>query len=513
MSASPPSSLELRSDGSSATAGRIRSMRAIGAMALFAIGLLLFWPTTATLIEAWEDDTVRRTYTHGYFIAAITFWLLWRNRSYWADVRIAPSVVAFVAALGTGIAWLVAYRAGLQIVHQVLVPAILFFAFAACYGVTAARRASFAYGFFYFAVPLWDAFVPLLQSASVFMTRMLLRAVGIPAYFSGNTFSLPYGSLEIADGCAGLHFFVVALAIAFLYGEINGDTRRTRAKLVIFAVLLAMVTNWVRIFIIAVAGHLTDMQHPLVSEEHYTFGWMMFVGAMVVFFVVVRRWPIQASELPTAAAGDLSAPTFAGRGVALALVGLVAAPLWLFLDRNEAPLAGETQVPQNVAGWSLQSEARSDWQPVFIAADAQQSAVFTRASTTVETFAALYASQQHGKELLGYGNSVTGPDFKVKHRGSAGSWLEMEAVDVRGTTWLLWYGYRIGEQWQRPGLSLQLSYGVKSLTSAPLSAVVAFRTPCAGDDCSAARSVLSDFAADAWSGSARVADITPNVGR
>lgn len=492
----------------------MRSVRAVGAMVLFAIGLLLFWPTTASLIEKWED-TVWRTYTHGYVIAAITFWLLWRNRSNWARGPASPSIAAFVALIAISVGWLVAYRSGLQVVHQTLLPAILFLAMAACYGVTAARRAAFAFGFFCFAVPFWDALIPVLQSASVFATRLLLRMVGIPAYFSGNTFTLPAGSLEIAGGCSGLHFFLVALAISVLYGEVNGDSRRTRVKLVIFAALLAMVTNWLRIFIIAIAGHLTDMQHPLVSEEHYTFGWMMFAGAMVVFFLVVRRWPIQSSDAATAdEAGEVSSRAFAGRGIALALVGLVVAPLWLFLDQNRAPLGGDTRaVPATVPKWSLQADARTDWQPVFVAADIQQSAVFTRASSTVETVAALYASQHQGKELLGYDNSLTGAGWRVKRRGSAASWLEMEAVDGRGVTWLIWYGYRIDEQWHRPGLSLQLIYGLRSLLSAPLSAVVAFRTQCAGDDCSAARAVMGEFAADAWSGSAHDAGVAPNDGR
>lgn len=486
-------------------------------MALLAIGLLLFWPTTATLIEQWED-TVRRTYTHGYLIAATTFWLLWRGRGSWAHVRIVPSAVAFAALLAASIAWLVAYHAGLRIVHQVLMPAIIFFAVAACYGLTIARRVSFAFGFFYFAVPLWDALVAPLQSASVFATRQLLRVAGIPAYFSGNTFTMPAGSLEIAGGCSGLHFFVVALAIALLYGEVNRDSWRIRARLAIFAALLAMATNWLRIFIIAVAGHLTDMQHPLVSDEHYSFGWLMFLGAMVVFFLVVRRWPIESSESApgTTDDGEQGQSAVAWPAVALALGGLLVVPVWLFVDDNRASAADVTSVlPAAVPGWLVSSEAHDDWQPVFVGADVVHEQTFTHASNAVETFSAVYASQHHGKELLGYKNSVTGKSLNVKQQAGAADarWLEMAAIDGRGETWLLWYAYRIDEQWYRPGLSLQLGYGVRSLTAAPLSAVVALRTVCAGDDCSAARAVLGEFAAAAWPSSELRIHVTANDGQ
>jgi hypothetical protein len=276
----------------------------------------------------------------------------------------------------------------------------------------------------------------------------------------------------------------------------------------VFAILLAMATNWLRIFIIAVAGHLTDMQHPLVSKEHYTFGWMMFVGTMIVFFLVVRRWPVHASE----SAADVedstgqATRTIAWRGVALALAGLLLAPVWLFADTNRATVDGATAVlPATVPGWSVDSGVREDWQPVFAGAEALQRRTFSRSSQTVETFAALYASQHQHKELLGYDNSVAGVNQTIKRQSSpnnAAAWIEMEAVDSRGDRYLLWYAYRIDEHWYRPGLTLQLAYGVRSLLSAPLSAAVAFRTVCASDDCSEARAVLSKFAADAWPGSA-----------
>ena len=50
---------------------------------------------------------------------------------------------------------------------------------------------------------------------------------------------VPAGSLEIAGGCSGLHFFIVGVAIAALYGELNRDSLRTRVQLVALAALLA----------------------------------------------------------------------------------------------------------------------------------------------------------------------------------------------------------------------------------------------------------------------------------
>src|SRR5687768_18302970 len=156
------SSLELTTVTGRPTMSRIQNLRALGAIALVVLGFVLFWPTTLSLVEQWED-TVRRTYTHGYLIVALTLWLLWRNRRSWSQVELRPSVPAFVAVVAASVIWLITYRAGVRIAHQALLPAMIFGAFTACYGVTASRRNLLPFGFIYFAVPLWDALNPFLQ--------------------------------------------------------------------------------------------------------------------------------------------------------------------------------------------------------------------------------------------------------------------------------------------------------------------------------------------------------------
>lgn len=498
------SSLELTTVAGRPTMSRIQNLRALGAIALVVLGFALFWPTTLSLVEQWED-TVRRTYTHGYLIVALTLWLLWRNRSSWVQVELRPSALAFIAVVAASILWLITFRAGVRIAHQALLPAMIFGAFIACYGFAAARRNLLPFGFLYFAIPLWDALNPLLQSASTLAVRMLLRTAGIPAYFVGNTFTLPAGSLEIAGGCSGLHFFIVGVAIAVLYGELNRDSWLTRVKLVVLAALLAMLTNWIRIFIIAVAAHLSDMQHYLVREEHYSFGWIMFVGTMVIFFLIARRWPVPPEPVIDTNATPPQTGAIAWPGAAMALGSLLVAPTWLMADNNVVALEDIPEVmPVRVAGWSTESLTTSNWQPVFIGADIVQRAAFSKDSHTVEGFAALYADQHQGKELVGFNNSVLGESLTIRQRASSagtGPWMEMEAADWRGDRWLVWYAYRLDEQWYARTLPMQVQYGVRSLTSAPLSAVVAFRTPCAGEDCSTARTTLREFTASNGSSS------------
>ena len=109
---------------------------------------------------------------------------------------------------------------------------------------------------------------------------------------------LAAGVFEVAGGCSGIHFLIVSLALATLYGEIGRDSLKVRLQLVALAAGLALLTNWLRVYIIIVAGHLTDMQHFLIREGHYNFGWMLFAGMMVVFFLLARRFAPIAPPSP-----------------------------------------------------------------------------------------------------------------------------------------------------------------------------------------------------------------------
>lgn len=500
------SNVEVSSGGLSATSASglpVGTVRALIAIGLMILGFALFLPTTLSLNVRWQD-TVARAYTHGYLIVAISLWLLWRGRAAWAQPRVKPSIPAFLCVIAGGLVWLIAYRAGLQIVHQALLPCIIAAAVWTCFGWPLTRRMALPLAYLGFAIPLWDAINPLLQSMSTMAVRVLLGFVGVPAYFVGNTFQIPAGSFEIADGCSGLHFFIVAIAIAVLYGEVNRDSLRTRVKLVVLAATLAIVTNWVRVFIIVMAGHLTDMQHSLVSKEHYTFGWFLFAGTMLLYFLIVRRWPAEdegvdstPAEAPTP--GRSAIPL---KGLGLAALGMLFAPMINALDQIGDRTAGSADANQPVtveapAGWVEQTPTRS-WSPVFEGVDAEVRHEFRKGNVTIEAYVAVYYEQRQHKELINHGNSLLGTEMKADSQAAGpGEWQEVRAHDAAGNSWLLWYAYRVGNRWHSRPLSVQLDYATQSLYADPVSSAVLLRSRCAAD-CESSRAELTQFVSATW---------------
>lgn len=472
-------------------APRLQQRTALTAIAIMLLTFVCLWPTSTSLMVRWEDG-IHRTYTHGYAIVALSLWLIWRDRS-----RLATAAACFPALavlVATTLLWLIVWRAGLQIVHQTLLPAMTLIAVLACCGPAVTRQLLLPILYLYCAIPVWDAANPVLQWISVFAVRSLLRIADIPAFFDGNRFQIPAGSFEIADGCSGVHFFVVALSIAILYGAINRDVLRTRIKLIAFALALAMLTNWLRIFIIVVAGHLTDMQHRLIVGEHYSFGWFMFAGAMLLYFLVVRRWPLPAAAMVSGAAST-SAP--AAAAVALAVVTVAAGPAWAALDDNRAVDATAHRLPADVNGWTVHSAA-SDWRPLFKGADEDQRLEYRSQSVSVEAYRATYLFQLQGREILGHENSLMSGMRTLGQQADAAPspWRASLGRDESGDQWVIVHVQRVDDVWAAPGVQAQLDYGVRSLFDAPLSSIIVLRSRCQ-PDCSAASASLRRFIAAA----------------
>jgi EpsI family protein len=462
------------------------------------IGAWLFWPSTDSLLHEWLDVPAS-AYRHGLLVVAITAWLAIRAvRARAARPAAEPRLWLPLVLLGAAsITWLVAWRSGIQVAHQALVPAVLWLAIWCSLGRRVAEATAVPMALLYSAIPVWHILVPALQSATVFVVSVLLRVLAIPAYVVGDLVYIPSGAFHVEEGCAGLHYFIVAATIGVLYGELREDRWRTRASLLALCLGLALVSNWLRVVIIVIAGHLTDMQHYLVRVDHATFGWVTFAVAMIVFVLVARAWPAAEAPLnapPTAAATR----TARGALIAAGLAALVAAigPAWGWIAPVRAAAAPNLSLPASLAGWSGPADTcQGAWRPQFPTADLQVRREFSRDGARVCLFAASYLSQHQGKELIGYSTSVAGEDGDVV----AMNGLESEGRQVRElrlggdlrADQLVWYGYVVGRGEMTRGVEAQLRYALASLHGAPAASVFAIGTPCV-PDCAAARRRLGE---------------------
>ena len=480
-----------------------RYLRLYWIAALACVTALVYWPSTLFLYEKWSDAS-SKTYTHGWLILVICIALVVRSRRELATAAVSPSPRAAVALAATIVVWLVAYRASIEGLEVPLQPLIFWLAVTTAFGWAVGRPLLFPVAYFYFAQPVWYG-MPL-QELTLWVIRGVLAVAGPPAVVAGDVIHLSNGTFVIEEGCSGLHFMIVGLAVAALYGEQRRDPWPVRARQLALMAGLALLANWVRVYTVIEAGYLTDMQSYLVRVSHYGFGWGVFAVALFIFFWLAPSLGSEPAPPPLVAAPAPAAavvPRAELTGVAAAAAILVALPAFNAAARMAHPkpslphLAAELdpEPPWHAAPLDV----RSDWLPVFPAADEMRRGAFANdAGDTVETLAVAYRVQRQGAELVGESSSVIGNRLQARAEqvvgSAAGPFREAEVVGPARARSLIWWRYRVdGRNLVNP-LGQQLLYGVNALVWQPSAGLIALRTPCRGD-CGSARGTLQEFVA------------------
>lgn len=271
----------------------------------------LLWPTLDGIFSRWLK--LDESYSHGFLLLVVTFFLVFRV------VRQRPLIPGFypfwlvpfvLALLAYGLGDLLRIQA-LQ--HLMVVPLILG-ALAVLLGWKQVRWLIAPVGLLFFAMPVWDFLAWTLQLITTEVNRLLLGLFDIEFEVEGVfVYLIGVGTFEIAHGCSGLRYLLVGQSLALMYGELNFRTVRARVILFASSVFLALLANWVRVFVIIYMGYETNMQTSLIGD-HESFGWWVFASTLIPLFWIGRR--LESSKRERASSEedpDSRAPVLVGR--------------------------------------------------------------------------------------------------------------------------------------------------------------------------------------------------------
>jgi exosortase len=466
---------------------------------LVALVVLAYWPGARALWGFWSNDNTAGA--HGFLVAPLAGWLLYRSRHRLAAVRVRPVPAACLVLVAGSIAWSVCWRAGIQELEILALPVLMLLGVYAALGWEAARVAAFPIGYLYFAVPAWGIFINPLEHLTTLAVGFLAPLLGIPARTEGDLIFIPGGIIEVARGCSGQGFLTVGLAVAALLGELENARLMRRAMLLLVMGALAVISNWIRVLVILDAGYVTHMRHVLVTQGHFVFGWVLFSTLMVAGTWWLSRNPLSAQgESPPAGAPPQGLiATSVATAVALVVVPLAVYTMVLPLDVQVTPIAfkapagrGEWRGPLTTVGTG------GEWRPAYVGQHSEWYFAYEGPSGhNVEMVAIGYPMQAQGRELVNEENSLFGadapePTAETPVALGAHSYTEIVSTGPRGHRWIAWSVYDIGGRQFVTPLWSQLWYGLRSLAGPPYSVQFAFRAECS-DSCDAARASLRSF--------------------
>lgn len=388
------------------------SMRSVWMLpALAAAGALLilfglFWPTFHSMVEVWERS---ETFAHGYIVFPIVIWLIWRMRDDLAHVAPRPDPLGLAALAAAGASWLLADAGSVNVVEQYAFIAMLFAAVWAVLGRAFVRAALFPLAFMFFAVPVGEFLILPLMNMTADFTVAMLQATGIPVYREGTFFSIPSGNWSVVEGCSGLRYLIASVTLGVLYAYLTYRSWKRRLLFSLAAILVPLLANSGRAYMIVMIAHLSDMKYAL-GVDHYIYGWVFFGFVMLLLFWVGTFW--REDDKPQIAMSVAGRPASAPRTWPMAVAVLVVAGLWpayaAWLTSRPLPQMPTLQIEPR-GGWAP-APPFTTWMPHWVGADRQLRTAYAQAGRSVMLELNYYATQRQDAEL------VNSQNFMIKQK-------------------------------------------------------------------------------------------------
>jgi exosortase A len=334
--------------------------------------VLMFWNTAASMVDVWNSSA---TYSHGFVVLPAFFWLVWKRKDALASLPVRPTWAAFAVLSVLGSIWLLGDMASVALLTQFAVVCMVPAATAAVLGAAWVRTLMFPFAFLFFAVPFGDAMVPTLMDWTADFTVAALKASGVPVYRDGLHFAIPSGNWSVVDSCSGIRYVFACLTLSSLYGWLIFRSNLRRWLFVGFALLVAIVANWIRAYAIVLLGHLSNNEIA-TGADHLVYGGVFFGLIMALLFGVGALWREDrlpgsdggAPERQAASAEALAdVPRQWRRGLAAGTAVLVTMSIWPSVswatgERLIKPAAVIGEV-RGQGGWTSVAEPVASWQP------------------------------------------------------------------------------------------------------------------------------------------------------
>ena len=328
---------------------------------------LAFWSTSAAMVMVWSTSN---TYSHGFFIVPAFLWLVWQRREALAALPIQPSRGGLPVLAIVALVWLAGHWMAMALPSQLALVAMVPVVLAALFGVGWVRALLFPLVFLFFAVPFGESLVPVLMDWTADFTVAALKLSGVPVYREGLHFDIPSGKWSVVDSCSGIRYLFACMALSSLYAWTVYRGMVRRLSFIAFAIVIAIVANWLRAYAIVMLGHLSNNQIA-TGADHLVYGGVFFAVITALVFALGAAWreDSAAESDPGDGIAQPASPLRTSPWPRAAILPAIALVL-IALAGTQGPADGvdaRTFTASAVApraGWQPVGAPPADWRPV-----------------------------------------------------------------------------------------------------------------------------------------------------
>lgn len=442
-----------------------QSVKVTALLTLATVAAILagYYETTWSMVSIWERSD---TFAHGFLIFPFSAYLIWGQRKHLSTLFPQPNPLALLVLGGLGFGWLLATLASVQVFEQFLLIMMIPAAVWAILGNRMAWSLAFPLAYLLLAVPFGEAFIPPLIDFTADFTVIALQLTGIPVYREGTFFTIPSGNWSVVEACSGLRYLIASFTLGTLYAYLTYRSLKRRLTFIALSVIVPIVANGIRAYLIVMTGHLSDMRLA-VGFDHLIYGWVFFGFVMLLLFWIGSFWREDDGRDDSTAAGvqphfgfssdsktSLRSVVFTvGAVLAIALIWpAYAAYLENMFSRSTEP---EIQFPGVAEKWEISPGTVYDWRPQYVGAAAQIQQQYRNSERSVDLYISYYRNQQQGAELINSGNllvSETAPHWRNVREdtrnisvGSRQETINQNQLHSPSTRLLIWRWYWLGE--------------------------------------------------------------------
>ena len=367
--------------------------------------LALYRDTAIAMVTIWYRS---ETFTHAFVVPPIVLWLIWRRRQELALLMPKPAFWLLIPIGGVVLVWLLGDLVAVNAATQFALVALLVLAVPAVLGLQVARAITFPLLFLFFAVPIGDFLLPQLMEWTARFTIIALRLSGIPVYQEGLQFVIPSGSWSVVEACSGVRYLIASLTVGTLFAYLNYQSTKRRILFMIVSILVPVVANWLRAYMIVMLGHLSG-NTLAVGVDHLIYGWMFFGVVILLMFFIGAKWsePDQAlTPVSDAAVRSSTTPRISFIAAALLMVVVAALPLvarWS-VDRHSETVVPRMVAPNALGKWQKAGASSLGFKPAFQNPNLEINHDYGSAGALVGLYLGYYQDQNYERKLVSSAN-------------------------------------------------------------------------------------------------------------
>jgi exosortase A len=478
----------------------------LGLILVLAAFSVAYAGTLEALVATWRGSD---TYAHGFLILPISLWLIWEKRAGLQEASPRPTAWPVLLMLPAGGLWLVAHLVDVMVVQEYAFVSLVILAIWALVGTAVARYLAFPIGFLLLAVPVGEGLTHPMMNLTADFTVKLVRLSGIPVYRDGTFFSLPTGDWSVIDECSGIRYLLASVTLGVLFAYLTYSTLWKRIAFVGFSILVPVVANVLRAYLIVMIAHLSDMRLA-TGVDHLIYGWVFFGIVIAIMFAIGAIWREPMDQNPPT--WDVVPSSGRGGLVGVSAAVVAAAVLWpvlaLVLDRGPeggVVLPVPLTAPAPETGWQVVPDKLWSWRPLVANADGEYQGFYQGTTGPVGLYLAVYRIQREDAEVVNERNQMVAmrdpqwsdKETSVRELGLPSGTFAVNQSRITSRVGdrklLVWNWYHIGEvNTGNPYLAKLAEAGYRLIGQHRPGALVVVSAPYQNSADEAAR-VLEDF--------------------